>query len=148
MWALTKRKNYICPKQQTMAKTAIPIEIQEQVKQSVEKYNSANRANYQVTFKGKYCYLSRMDNRNTIEADAMLMAAKELGLPVNLFNQAPTVETKIGRLEWTGDMGKWGFAVFKYSRETYDADEWMFPGSDLLDGTIEGAMKAGHKIYP
>ncbi len=130
-----------------MAKTAIPFEIQQQVNQAVETYNKSKKTNYKVSFKGKYCYLSRMDNRNS-EADAMLMAAKRLGLPVNLFKQAPNVETKIGRLEWTGDMGKWGFAVFKYSRETYDADEWMFPGSGLLDGTIEGAMKAGHKIYP
>ncbi len=130
-----------------MAKAAIPAEIQQQVNQAVERYNSANRANYQVSFRGKFCYLSRTDNRNS-EANAMLMAAKMLGLPVDIFKQAPTVETKIGRLEWTGDIGKWNFAVFKYSRETYDADEWMFPGRELLDGTIEGAMKAGHKIYP
>jgi hypothetical protein len=42
----------------------------------------------------------------------------------------------------------WDFAVFKYSREQYDPHEWMFPGQELLDGTIEGALRAGMKIYP
>ena len=27
-------------------------------------------------------------------------------------------------------------------------DEWMFPGNQYLDGTIEGAMKAGLEAYP
>lgn len=38
--------------------------------------------------------------------------------------------------------------MFKYSSETYDPNEWMFPGQELLDGTIEGALQAGMKIYP
>jgi hypothetical protein len=45
-------------------------------------------------------------------------------------------------------MNDWGFAIFKWSSERYDPDEWMFPGSELLDGTIEGAMKAGLQAYP
>ncbi len=130
-----------------MAKPSIPSEIQEQVNQAVENYNKTNRAHYKVIFKGKYCYLSRMDNRDH-EANAMLILLKRMGVSPEKLRSAPAVETKIGRLEWTGDIGKWSFAVYKYSREAYDADEWMFPGSGLLNGTIEGAMKAGHKIYP
>jgi hypothetical protein len=42
---------------------------------------------------------------------------------------------------------KWEFAIFKYSDERYDPDEWMFPGGEELDGTIEGAMRAGLKAY-
>ncbi len=61
---------------------------------------------------------------------------------------APTMETKLGRLKYNGQMDKWEFAVFKYSREFYDSDEWMFPGASQLDGTIEGALKAGLEIYP
>ncbi len=33
-------------------------------------------------------------------------------------------------------------------RNRYDPDEWMFPGSGYLDGTVEGAMKAGLEAYP
>ncbi len=40
------------------------------------------------------------------------------------------------------------FAVFKYSSETYDANEFFFPGAGKLDGTIEGALRAGLEIYP
>lgn len=102
-----------------------------------------------MSFKGKYCYLSRLDNRGT-EQGALIAVAKMLGLPLNFINQQETVETKIGRLEWTGDMESWNFAVFRYSNERYDDGEALFfmPGASLLDGTIEGAMKAGHKIYP
>ena len=42
-------------------KAAIPTEIQQQVNQAVETYNKSNKAEYKVSFKGKYCYLSRMD---------------------------------------------------------------------------------------
>ena len=45
-------------------------------------------------------------------------------------------------------MGDWEFAIFKYSDGNYDADEWMFPGSEHVDGTIEGAMRAGLEAYP
>jgi len=38
--------------------------------------------------------------------------------------------------------------VPKYSDERYDPDEWMFPGAESLDGTIEGALKAGLEAYP
>jgi hypothetical protein len=131
-----------------MAKPSVPTEIQVQVKASVEKYNQSHSTQYKVSFRGKYCYLSRLDNRNN-KANAMLLALKRMGVSADkLINNAPAVETQIGRLEWTGDIGKWGFAVYKYSRDSYDPDEWMFPGSKLLDGTIEGAMRAGHEIYP
>jgi hypothetical protein len=132
-----------------MKKQAIPPDIQTTVQQIVDNYNKSNKTGYMVSFKGKYCYLSRMDNRGK-ERDAFLTAAKMLGFPLNLINQQATVETKIGRLEWTGDMENWGFAVFLYSKERYDDGEALFfmPGGNLLDGTIEGAMRAGHKIYP
>jgi hypothetical protein len=45
-------------------------------------------------------------------------------------------------------MDNWGFAIFKYSKEHYDPDEWMFPGVGHVDGTIEGAMRAGLMAYP
>ena len=54
----------------------------------------------------------------------------------------------VARLTYTGDMKEWEFAIFKWTREQYDPDEWFFPGSNLFDGTIEGAMKAGLEAYP
>ncbi|MEK7255010.1 MAG: hypothetical protein AAB316_09715 [Bacteroidota bacterium] len=130
-----------------MAKNTVPLDVQHAVQQIVEAYNKKARTQYQVVFKTKYCYLSRMDDKRMTN-NALSLAARLLGLSSSMINTAPETETKIGRLEWTGDMSKWSFAVFKYSREAYDANEWFFPGSELLDGTIEGAMKAGHKIYP
>ena len=47
-----------------------------------------------------------------------------------------------------GKMDNWDFAILKYSSKRYDPEEWFFPGSDLADGTIEGAMKAGLGTYP
>jgi hypothetical protein len=45
-------------------------------------------------------------------------------------------------------MDNWEFAIFKWSTERYDPDEWFFPGSEYVDGTVEGAMMAGLHAYP
>jgi len=58
-----------------------------------------------------------------------------------------TIETKLGRLTYNGQIDNWDFAVFKYSREIYDPNEFMFPGYEELDGTIEGALNAGLQLY-
>jgi hypothetical protein len=99
----------------------IPEEVKAAMMQRVVAFNKANKSIFQVEFKGKYCYLSKMAWKSP---------------------------TKLGRMEWTGDIEKWTFDVFKYSRKFYDPDEFMFPGREDLDGTIEGAMRAGFKIYP
>lgn len=52
------------------------------------------------------------------------------------------------RLTYAGDMENWGFAIYKYSDGRYDPDEWFFPGAGEVDGTIEGAMRAGLEAYP
>jgi hypothetical protein len=54
----------------------------------------------------------------------------------------------VARLKYSGDIKKWEFSIFKWSTETYDPDEYMFPGSEHVNGTIEGAMKAGLAAYP
>lgn len=54
----------------------------------------------------------------------------------------------ICRLTYTGDMQHWDFAIYKYSDERYDPDEWFFTGAEEVDGTIEGALRAGLKAYP
>lgn len=55
---------------------------------------------------------------------------------------------EVCRLKWTGDMENWGFAIFRHSRDFYDPDEWLFPGAGHVDGTVEGAMRAGIEAYP
>ena len=54
----------------------------------------------------------------------------------------------IGRLTYTGALDRWEFAIYRYSDERYDPDEWLFPGAEELDGTIEGTMRAGMAAYP
>ena len=54
----------------------------------------------------------------------------------------------ICRLEYIGKMDGWSFAIYKYSDERYDDQEWFFPGIGHVDGTIEGAMRAGLEAYP
>jgi len=56
--------------------------------------------------------------------------------------------SEICRLKWTGDMENWEFAIYRHSRNFYDPNEWMFPGSGHVDGTVEGAMRAGMEAYP
>jgi hypothetical protein len=54
----------------------------------------------------------------------------------------------IGRLTYTGALDRWEFAIYRYSDERYDPGEWLFPGAEELDGTIEGAMRTGMAAYP
>ena len=54
----------------------------------------------------------------------------------------------IARLKYQGEMRNWEFAIYKYSKERFDPDEWFFPGVQHIDGTVEGAMKAGLEAYP
>lgn len=110
-----------------MTKTAIPKEIQEKAVIIIDNYNQKTFHDdvrdliYYPVFKGKFLYLKR----------------KEFG------QISPVV-----RLTYTGDIKNWEFAIFKWSREQYDPDEWFFPGVQHVDGTIEGAMKAGMEAYP
>jgi hypothetical protein len=55
---------------------------------------------------------------------------------------------QICRLKWTGDINNWNFAIYRHSRNFYDPDEWFFPGIGEVDGTVEGAMRAGLLAYP
>jgi hypothetical protein len=108
-----------------MGKKAIPDEVRQQAEEVVQRFNQevlGRRAvRYVPRFKGSYLYLDR---------------------------QAARAPSPICRLKYTGSFDKWEFAIFKYSSESYDAHEWMFPGSGFVDGTIEGAMRAGLSAYP
>lgn len=52
------------------------------------------------------------------------------------------------RLTYCGDLENMEFTIYRYTTEKYDPNEWGFDGSKFVDGTLEGAMKAGLKAYP
>ena len=112
-------------------KQSIPPEIQAEAQKLIDKFNRKNFSGpdfkefgvvgYSARFKGKYLYLDRDD----------------MGKP-----------SPICRLTWNGQMDNWGFAIYKYSDNRYDPEEWFFPGEQFVDGTVTGAMKAGMTAYP
>ncbi len=103
----------------------IPDEIKNQVEARIAAFNREVIQNpsvfYVPRYKGMFLYLDR----------------SELGRV-----------GRICRLEYTGKIDGWKFAIYKYSDEEYDPGEWMFPGSQHVDGTVEGAMRAGMAAYP
>jgi hypothetical protein len=111
-------------------KQSIPPEIQAEVQKLIDEFNQEYFSDpdfkefgivgYSARFKGKYLYLYR----------------DELGEP-----------SPICRLTWNGKMDNWGFAIYKYSDNCYDPEEWFFPGEQYVDGTVTGAMKAGMEAY-
>jgi hypothetical protein len=127
-----KMVEMLCPKQpqsrntrRRPTKQGIPDEVKTHVTAIVQRFNAAEIRNphcvYVPRYRGKFLYLDRADSGRL---------------------------HPICRLEYTGNMQEWSFAIYKYSDERYDEDEWFFPGAEHVDGTIEGAMKAGLEAYP
>jgi hypothetical protein len=100
-------------------------EVKTEVATIVQHFNTTVLRNphclYVPRYRGKFLYLDRQDYGRL---------------------------SPICRLEYTGKMEKWYFAIYKYSDERYDEEEWFFPGVEHVDGTLEGAMKAGLEAYP
>lgn len=113
------------PRTKRSATRGIPDEVKTDIAARVEHFHITVIRNpqcvYVPRYKGKFLYLDRQD-------DGRLHP--------------------ICRLEYTGKMEGWSFAIYQYSDERYDAEEWFFPGSEHVDGTIEGAMNAGLEAYP
>ncbi|MEM6801308.1 MAG: hypothetical protein AAF696_07875 [Bacteroidota bacterium] len=131
-----------------MAKS-IPKHIKEEVTAIIDQFNLKHQVNFQISFRGAFAYLSKIEEDNS--SDFMDLLAQAMGInnpPKKIKQETQYLETKIGRLAFNTSMKDWGFAVYKYSRDNYDPNEWMFPGADLLDGTIEGALRAAPHIYP
>ncbi len=108
-----------------MAKKRIPDEIRAQVDAIVEQFNGkelrGRNSFYTPRYRGSYLYLDRNDWGRVVH---------------------------VCRLKYNGAMDNWDFAIFRYSREFYDPNEWMFPGGEHIDGTVKGAMRAGLGAYP
>ncbi len=108
-----------------MPGTRIPDAIKPQVADRIAAFNREVLQDpyvcYRPRYQGAFLYLDRCD-----------------------YGQV----SRICRLAYTGSLDRWAFAIYKYSDERYDPDEWLFPGAEELDGTIEGAMRAGMAAYP
>lgn len=108
-----------------MGKKGIPDLIKKQIDEIVERFNKKVIGDpncfYLTRYRGSFLYLDREDHG---------------------------VSSHVCRLRYNGDMKSWDFAIYKYSSERYDSEEWFFPGAGHVDGTIEGAMKAGLEAYP
>ena len=117
-------------------KQSIPLDIQAEVQKLMDEFNNVNlkestsllnaffpskkKRGYSARFRGKYLYLDRTDRSEPLP---------------------------ICRLTWNGKMDNWDFAIYKYSSDKYDPEEWFFPGEEFVDGTVTGAMKAGMVAY-
>jgi hypothetical protein len=103
-----------------MAKQVISNEIKEEAISIIEQFNALNYKKKDVyffsEFRGKFLYLFRHEYGSI---------------------------SPIIRLCFTGDMNDWEAAIYKWSREKYDPEDIWFPGSQYLNGTILGALKAG-----
>lgn len=108
-----------------MPGTRIPDAVKTQIADRISAFNRAVLQDPQVyylpRYRGAFLYLDRYD-----------------------YGQVGP----IGRLTYTGAPDRWEFAIYHSSNERYDPDEWLFPGAAELDGTIEGAMRAGLVAYP
>lgn len=106
------------------SRQAIPEDVKQQALRIIAKFNRrylAKRGSaYEPRWNGSFLFLDRLDHG---------------------------MVSQICRLKYTGDMHRWEFAIFKYSSEQYHPKERWFPGADCVDGTIEGAMKAGMMAY-
>lgn len=107
-----------------MSRKKIPDEVRSKILNIVARYNDDTLGNSEVRyiprFKGAFLYLDRSD-----------------------FGRVH----QICRLEYRGGLTNWTFAIYKYSSNNYSESEWLFPGSHLADGTVEGAMSAGMEAY-
>ena len=107
-----------------MGSCGIPANVREDVVRIIEQFNRKLPAHYNciysARFRGCFLYLDRDDDG---------------------------VVGPICRLQYNGDMKNWSFAIYKFSSDRYDPNETWFPGYHLVDGTVEGAMKAGMEAY-
>lgn len=103
----------------------IPKKIKDEVKDIVNRFNIENLSLsdrfYIPKFKGNFLFLDRRNSAGGVGP--------------------------ICRLEYTGEIDSWEFAIYKYSWGDYSPDECFFPGEDHIDGTVEGAMKCGLEAY-
>lgn len=114
-------------KEITMANAkGIPVSVVQEIEMRVDAFNKKHMAKkdsvYVPKIKGKYVYLMRTMYDDSLE--------------------------HVCRLKYGGNIDSMDFAIYRYSIEAYDSDAWGFDGEKFVDGTLEGAMKAGLEAYP
>lgn len=87
-------------------------------------------------------------NRKHARGPGQYVTPRFRGLHMYLYRSIEGELCPICRLKYVGSLDQWDFAIYKYSTGRYDPDEHWFPGAEYLDGTIEGAIKAGMSAYP
>ncbi len=112
----------------TMRRGPIPDDVKQPAEAAIAAFNQKVIRDpdryYVVRSRGQYLYLDR------------------------LAYGAQQRQQRIARLAYDATTGAWEFAIFKSSDERYDPEEGLFPGSDFLEGTLEGALQAGLEAYP
>lgn len=108
-----------------MKSTSIPESTRNQVLEIVANFNHMTFPDgdcyYEARFKGKFLYLDRCD-------------FGKIG--------------PICRLTFNGKIDDWSFAIFKWSNERYDSDDWMISSKGSLDNIVKDAMNTGLEAYP
>jgi hypothetical protein len=109
-----------------MTNLKIPIEIQEKANQAIADFNLKTfeknpGIKYFASYRGAFLYLNRIEGNK---------------------------DGPVARLKFKGSFTNWEFAIYRFTKDNYFPMEYLFPGYDCVDGTIEGAMKAGNKAYP
>ncbi len=105
-----------------MGKSKISTEVKEEIEEIIDQYNANAVGDYFVEYRGDKIYLKRLEVTGHI--------------------------SPVARLHYTGSLDDLDFAVYRWTTEKYDPEESFFPGSELFDGTILGAMKTGEKSCP
>ena len=109
-----------------MSKKSIPKSVKKEATQIIADYNAelyqyAGIA-FLARFKNDQLYLDRKEENGKI--------------------------SPMARLTYGGAIDNWDFAIYRWSIEDYDPDEDFFPGSEHVNGTIRGAIKATELAYP
>ncbi len=108
-----------------MTKDGIPESVRKQVDDIVDLFNQ------QVVEDPNYSYTTRYE-----------------GIFLYLYKISLGVHLPICRLKYTGSMDDWEFVIYQYNTQSYNPDERLFSGSRCVDGTVEGALRAGLEAYP
>lgn len=108
-----------------MTKYLIAIELQSEIQRRVDIFCQKEipdcPCRHIADARGKFIYIQRLFPDNRVQ--------------------------KIGRLTYEGNIDDMKFAIFKFSTEKYHFGEF-FPGMEELNGTMEGAIRAGLEAYP
>jgi len=123
---------------------SIPKDVQKEVLQIVDSFNSENKTSFEMDFRGAFAYLVKLDEQPMAHIFRQMITQKTGSPPI----QGDMIfETKLGRLTYNGQMDNWDFAIFKHNKESNNSDDWIFSGAKELDGTIKSALKVGQELY-